>query len=131
MMKTKPSRKPPSHLTPFGIWLWLRVPIWAHWYSFFGMEGEFGLFSRNGYCFLGLRFDAYTTYWPHMENFISRIPHGKLYLFKSPWPHSDPKARLIRLFGFKPYCRFIILDFTYFGGKWHLTLLGHRLKKRD
>jgi hypothetical protein len=52
----------------------------------------------------------------------ARIPHGRFELSKA-WRFDD-KSLAIRLYGFRPYYRFVIFDLTRCLGHWHLTLFN-------
>jgi hypothetical protein len=56
---------PPNHLTPFGKWLWWRVPAWRHKRAGSFGWGTKGIQTRGGFRLAALSFNCYDDWWPH------------------------------------------------------------------
>ncbi len=63
-MITEAESFPPSHLTPFGKWLWLRIPRWHYTHPAWG-EGRVSLRTPIGFAVYESGASMADAYWPH------------------------------------------------------------------
>lgn len=85
----------PWHLTPFGVWLWWRVPVWTKRNHAYG-DGYKRLMSRRGFMWCGISSDWYHGYW-----IATGITHWRcsLRILGKPvyrWWHRGQKYRLTK-----------------------------------
>lgn len=79
----------PVHLTPFGVWLWLRLPRWRRRSVRLG-EGFVGIRSERGFVWAGVMVDCY-------HGFLHPSFWRVLYWRRSVWLFGVPILRWRRL----------------------------------